>query len=195
MKLQTPSNVFDMTKCLMKLQEKYLESVRYEFNLSRIEIIILTFLYNNPSYDSARDIVEFRMLQRGNVSAAVDTLEKKGYLIRYTDSDDKRIVHLKLTEQTNDIVHAIEEKQEALLRVRKEMKQSVTTGATERNWVTLFKQYENIEELNRRVLMALVDRILIYEDHAIEIVFKYKDEYQQTLEYVLGYADELAIAG
>ena len=115
MKLQTPSNDFDMTKCQMKLQEKYLESVRYEFNLSRIEIIILTYLYNNTSYDSARDIVEFRMLQRGNVSAAGDTLEKKGYLIRYTDSDDKRIVHLKLPEQTNDIVHAIEEKQEALV--------------------------------------------------------------------------------
>uniref|UniRef100_UPI003F802A04 MarR family winged helix-turn-helix transcriptional regulator n=1 Tax=Wujia sp. TaxID=2944172 RepID=UPI003F802A04 len=107
--------VFDMTKCLMKLQEKYLESVRDEFNLSRIEIIILTFLHNNPSYDSARDIVKFRMLQRGNVSAAVDTLEKKGYLIRYTDPDDKRIVHLKLTEQTDDIVRAIEEKQEALV--------------------------------------------------------------------------------
>ena len=89
--------------------------MRDEFNLSRIEVIILTFLYNNPSYDSARDIVEFRMLQRGNVSAAVDTLEKKGYLIRYTDSDDKRIVHLKLTEQTDDIVRAIEEKQEALV--------------------------------------------------------------------------------
>lgn len=115
MKFQTPSNVFDMTKCLMKLQEKYLESVRDEFNLSRIEIIILTFLHNNPSYDSARDIVEFRMLQRGNVSAAVDTLEKKGYLTRYIDSDDKRIVHLKLTEQTDDIVRAIEEKQEALV--------------------------------------------------------------------------------
>lgn len=115
MKLQTPFNVFDMTKCLMKLQEKYLESVRYEFNLSRIEIIILTFLHNNPSYDSARDIVEFRMLQRGNVSAAVDTLEKKGYLTRYTDPDDKRIIHLKLTGQTDDIVRAIEEKQEALV--------------------------------------------------------------------------------
>lgn len=115
MKLQTLSNVFDMTKCLMKLQEKYLESVRYGFNLSRIEIIILTFLHNNPSYDSARDIVEFRMLQRGNVSAAVDTLEKKGYLTRDTDPDDKRIIHLKLTEQTDDIVRAIEEKQEALV--------------------------------------------------------------------------------
>lgn len=49
--------------------------------------------------------------------------------------------------------------------------------------------------LAQKLDMALVDRILIYEDHAIEIVFKYKDEYQQTLEYVLGYADELAIAG
>ena len=70
---------------------------------------------------------------------------------------------------------------------------TVTTGTTERNWVTLFKQYENVEELNRRVLMSLVDRILIHENHAIEIVFKYRDEYQQTIEYVLGYADELDI--
>ncbi len=28
-----------------------------------------------------------------------------------------------------------------------EMKQTVTTGTTERNSVTLFKQYENVEEL------------------------------------------------
>lgn len=46
----------------------------------------------------------------------------------------------------------------------------------------------------KATLMSLVDRILIHENHAIEIVFKYRDEYQQTLEYVLGYADELDIA-
>ena len=113
----------------------------------------------------------------------------------YEDLSDGIIDKSEYFEFRNSYTKIIEEKQEALLRVKKEMKQSVTTGATERNWVTLFKQYENIEELNRRILMALVDRILIYENHAIEIVFKYKDEYQQTLEYVLGYADELAIAG
>ena len=42
-------------------------------------------------------------------------------------------------------------------------------------------------------MMALVDRILIHENHTIEIIFKYRDEYQQTLEYVLGYADEMCI--
>ena len=97
-------------------------------------------------------------------------------------------------EFRNSYTKIIEDKQDALLRVKKEMKQTVTTGTTERNWVTLFKQYENVEELNRRVLMSLVDRILIHENHAIEIVFKYRDEYQQTIEYVLGYADELDIA-
>lgn len=97
-------------------------------------------------------------------------------------------------EFRNSYTKTIEGKQDALLRVKKEMKQTVTTGTTERNWVMLFKQYENVEELNRRVLMSLVDRILIHENHAIEIVFKYRDEYQQTLEYILGYADELDIA-
>ena len=65
--LQSPSNIFDMTKSLMKLQEKYLESIRIDYKLSRIEVIIITFLHNNPVHDTARDIVEFRMLQSGNV--------------------------------------------------------------------------------------------------------------------------------
>ena len=45
------------------------------------------------------------------------------------------------------------------------------------------------------MLLSLYKMFLIHENHAIEIVFKYKDEYQQTLEYVLGYSKELAIAG
>ena len=89
--LQSPSNIFDMTKSLMKLQEKYLESIRIDYKLSRIEVIIITFLHNNPVHDTARDIVEFRMLQRGNVSTAIDSLADKGYLTRHPDTNDKRI--------------------------------------------------------------------------------------------------------
>lgn len=104
----------------------------------------------------------------------------------YEDLSDGVIDKTEYFEFRNSYTKIIEEKQEAILRVKKEMKQTVATGTSERNWVMLFKQYENIDELNRRVLMALVDRILIYENHTIEIVFKYRDEYQQTLEYVLG---------
>lgn len=90
----------------------------------------------------------------------------------------------------------IEEKAQTKERLEKECKQAVGTGTTMRNWVTLFKEHENIEEINRRVLMSLVDRILIHENRVIEIVFKYKDEFEQALEYVLSFQkEEIKIAG
>ena len=113
--LQSPSNIFDMAKSLMKLQEKYLESIRIDYKLSRIEVIIITFLHNNPVHDTARDIVEFRMLQRGNVSTAIDSLADKGYLTRHPDTNDKRIIHLKLSDRSIPVVHAIEKKQDELI--------------------------------------------------------------------------------
>lgn len=61
-------------------------------------------------------------------------------------------------------------------------------------WVSLFRQYENIEELNRRALMALVDKILIYENHVMEIVFKYRDEYEQALAFASEYNEEIRAA-
>ena len=41
------------------------------------------------------------------------------------------------------------------------------------------------------MLVALVDRILIYENKAIEIQFKYRDEYAYGLEYAQGFTQEI----
>ena len=85
----------------------------------------------------------------------------------------------------------IEEKSAALERIRKERKDAMVSGEAERIWVTLFRQHENIESLNRRVLMALIDKILVYEDHALEVVFRYGDEYRRMNEFVEHHADLL----
>lgn len=55
----------------------------------------------------------------------------------------------------------------------------------------MFRQYENIDELNRRVLMALVDKILIHENHVIEIIFKYRDEYERALSCAAEYTESV----
>lgn len=44
--------------------------------------------------------------------------------------------------------------------MKKEQAQAATTGMTNRAWVKAFAQFQNISELDRRVLVALVDRIL-----------------------------------
>ena len=84
---------------MMKLYEKYLEDVQMKHRLSHIEIAIIGFLYNNPERDTAADIVERRMLPKGNVSAGVETLVQKGLLMRRQDQTDRRKIHLSLLEK------------------------------------------------------------------------------------------------
>lgn len=122
-------------------------------------------------------------------------LYQKRKLRLYEDLSDGIIDKADYYDFRDSFNRVIEDKQTALRRVRTEMREASVTGTTERNWITLFKQYENIEELNRRVLIALVDKILIYENHVIEICFKYRDEYEHALAYALNYSDKLLAAG
>lgn len=103
----------------------------------------------------------------------------------YEDYTQEVITKEEYFEFRNTYIAMIEEKEKTLKQLKKECSQAIDIGSGNKNWVTLFKQYENVSELNRRVLMALVDRVKIYENHMIEIVFKYADEYEQTLQYLL----------
>ena len=68
-----------------------------ETGLSMREFHVLLFLINNPGYDTARDITEFRGLAKSQVSQAVELLCAKDLLQRMPDSTDRRVVHLTLT--------------------------------------------------------------------------------------------------
>lgn len=42
-------------------------------------------------------------------------------------------------------------------------------------WIEHFKKYHNLTELNRDIILDLIDKIEVYEDHTIEIYFKFKN--------------------
>jgi len=67
--------------------------------LSMREMDILLFLINNPGYDTARDITEYRGISKSQVSQAVDLLYAEGLLHRTADESDRRIIHLSLTKE------------------------------------------------------------------------------------------------
>ena len=60
--------------------------------------------------------------------------------------------------------------------------------------MALYRKHENIGELSRRVLMALVDKIMIYEGHVVEVLFQYGDEYRQALEIAGTAAEKVPLA-
>lgn len=64
--------------------------------LSMREVHVLLFLANNPVYDTARDITEYRGLSKSQVSQAVELLAAEGLVDRTPDNTDRRVVHLSI---------------------------------------------------------------------------------------------------
>ncbi len=78
----------------------------------------------------------------------------------------------------------IQQKKVEREKLKKKEQQAFSSGIGSRNWVRLFQEYEGIDELDRRVMMALVDKVKIYEEQKIEIVFKYANEFTTFTEYI-----------
>lgn len=77
-------------------------------SITQTELDILAFLHNHPGLDTASDIVEYRLLQKSNVSVAVESLIRKGLLVRLPDKSDRRLIHLFLTAAGEAVIPDIE---------------------------------------------------------------------------------------
>lgn len=96
---------------IIKGQDALIKEICDSFKLTRIEGTIIVFLYNNPGKNTAGDIVELRMLSKGNVSQAVESLIQKSFLARKQDAEDRRKIHLSLLPAAEPIIQAVEKKQ------------------------------------------------------------------------------------
>ena len=64
--------------------------------LFKTEMDILLFLYNNPGFDTATDIVKHRYLSKSHVSKSVQSLKERGFLTSFYQGSNRRTIHLKL---------------------------------------------------------------------------------------------------
>ena len=104
-----------LNRGMEKLYGRYMDDIRRDFSLSRIEITIISFLHNNPGLDTAADIAELRMLSKGAVSKAVESLIRKSFLERIPDTEDRRRIHLKLKPEAEPVTEMIDEVKEEFL--------------------------------------------------------------------------------
>lgn len=107
----------DLKLLNQNLYRRFIEPVGDKYDLNRAEMDVLLFLANNPGYDTATDIVEFRGLVKSHVSAAVAKLEERGLLERSYRNGNRRTVHLALTEAAAPIVKAGREAQKKYVSI------------------------------------------------------------------------------
>lgn len=59
-----------------------------------------------------------------------------------------------------------------------------------------FMKYQNIEALNREILVELVDYIKVYENGNISVKFKFADELRKIAEYIeINTTEDTAVVG
>ena len=107
--MKRPTDFLTNIRRIIKLHESMLKGICETYRLSLIEATIISFLYNNPGKDTAADIVELRMLSKENVSQAVESLMQKSLLQRRQDTEDRRKIHLSLTQAAQPITASLKE--------------------------------------------------------------------------------------
>ncbi len=108
----TRSDILTHVRAIHKCYESCLHPVRQTYDLTQFEMDVLAFLRNNPDFNTANHIVEYRLLPKANVSKAIDALLKRGFLTAERDPADRRRVLLALTPSSCDATDAILEAQQ-----------------------------------------------------------------------------------
>ena len=109
-----------------------------------MEYDILMFIYNNPAYNTAADIVRIRKSTKSHVSTSLKVLEDCGFIERRVDKDNKKHVTIHLLQLANEVI-------EDGIWAQKEFAQDMFEGLSEEEikvFISVFqKVYDNAERM------------------------------------------------
>ena len=64
-------------------------------------------------------------------------------------------------------------------------KNSIMDGlGKQQNWLSRFREYENVSEISRVLIVNLVARVNIYENAEIEVVFRHQNQFAGIMEFL-----------
>ncbi|MGI6008045.1 MAG: MarR family winged helix-turn-helix transcriptional regulator [Ruminococcus sp.] len=120
-----------------KLLEKLLLPIENKYDLNKVDLQIMFYLYSAGSRNTSKDIMELKRFTRGHISQSLGRLQKKGYITIELDTKDRRCMHNYLTECSEDI---IEQLRDVFARVR----EIIFTGITEEEKEVLISAVQKI---------------------------------------------------
>lgn len=93
------------------------------------------------------------------------------------DKSEYTAIKEELTARIAECVRAIDE----LNKMKAELDEGLSS---KQSWMAQFKEFSNISEVSRRVIVHLVDSIRIYENSEVEIVFRQADKVASAYEFL-----------
>lgn len=83
-----------------------------------------------------------------------------------------------------ELAERIAEATAAIEKLNKEKREILDGVSKQQSWIEQFHQYENVTELTRPMVIHLIERINIFEDSNIEIVFRHRNQIEEILRFI-----------
>lgn len=162
--------LYDKIKCVIEYHCKSVLKMKdslEQTNISVLETVRFAQIESSIKKKTERikelknDIFLFSQMYKENKMPADDFNDAQENIMREIDSAD------------NDIEQLYKEKETVRLNFEESNK-----------WMDSFAQSCEIRELTRKMLATLIDKIYIYDDKKISVVFRHQDKFEQMLHLV-----------
>ena len=111
--------------------------------------------------------------------------ENKEYRLKlYESMVDGIINHDEYVQLRQRYTRRIEEAQASVEKANEELEKINAGLADTGTWMDSFLKYHELTELSRDIVVTLIDKIYIYEDKRIEILFNFRSEFKSLTEFV-----------
>lgn len=127
------------------LYNRKIETLREEYHLRKIDIDILYFLYKSGERNTSKDICSLNLFNKGHISQSVDRMVKQELIHTIQDEEDRRCVHLVLTEKAVGIIGQV-------TKLRHQMYNMILKGVTEEERQVLLQVSKKVNENIRNAL-------------------------------------------
>lgn len=130
---------------LKKLVEKKSEPIMKKYDLRTVELEILIFLFQRIYGDTAKEIIKMKHMSKAHVSKSIENLKSRGFILLSEDLEDRRIVHLELTQKADEVI-------KESLAARDECRSIMFRGISD-------KEQEFINQILKRVSCNIIEEL------------------------------------
>lgn len=102
----------------------------------------------------------------------------------WQDWKEGEISHMDYRHMREDYEQQADELMKIITTLKAEQEEMEKGIDAENPFLSTFRRYQNIDKLNREILIELVEKITIYENGNISVRFKFTDELRRINEYI-----------
>lgn len=103
----------------------------------------------------------------------------------YLDMTEGLITRDEFTDINNSFTLKLDRLKAALTANEKKKTEKLSLNINEVPWINEFLEYRNIQKLERRVAISLLEKVIVHDKNHIEVEFRHKEEFEELLKIAL----------